>query len=291
MRSRDVVERRAQRQLIRRYEPSWLMRTGTRAALPALGLLEQQRRPVRLADAVGDLGHLELRVDLRAHAGELTLAFQQADEVHAGPRSPPGDGVELDAAAAARVVARCQTVAAARSGRGRHVGGRRVGSPPRRRRTGRRRSRPAPRAARRAPPSGTPTGRRRRRTARRFCAGTSRRPSGARAGRRPRRRRARRYRAGRARRSVAGEQPGSRSSARERQGAALAVVQQVALVDELDVAWRRPRRRPRRAPRTARPQRGSGAAAGAGPKASPAATSAAATPAHEVHGQTFSLSR
>ena len=65
----------------RRYEPSWFMRTGTAGcACRPLGLLEQQRRAVRLAGAVGDLGHLEVRVDLGAHAGQLALAFQQADE-------------------------------------------------------------------------------------------------------------------------------------------------------------------------------------------------------------------
>src|SRR5439155_21339058 len=45
----------------------------------ALDVLEQQRRPAVLDDAVVDLGDLELGIDLRADANELTLALEQGD--------------------------------------------------------------------------------------------------------------------------------------------------------------------------------------------------------------------
>jgi hypothetical protein len=45
----------------------------------ALGALEEKRRPARLDDAVDDLRHLELRVDLGRDANELALALEQGD--------------------------------------------------------------------------------------------------------------------------------------------------------------------------------------------------------------------
>jgi hypothetical protein len=47
--------------------------------LGALRALEQQRRPAALDDAVGDLGDLEIGVDLRGDADELALALAERD--------------------------------------------------------------------------------------------------------------------------------------------------------------------------------------------------------------------
>ena len=61
---------------IRRSVPNWLMRSGR---LDALDVLEQERRPARRDGARDDLCHLEVRVDLRADANELTLALEERD--------------------------------------------------------------------------------------------------------------------------------------------------------------------------------------------------------------------
>ena len=60
----------------------------------ALDVAEQQRRPARLHGAVGDLGDLEVRVDLGRDLGQLALAPQQLDPlaqvVHRAARSGAG---------------------------------------------------------------------------------------------------------------------------------------------------------------------------------------------------------
>ena len=80
---------------MRRSVPNWLIRSGWRRALD---LLEQERRPARLDDAVGDLGDLEIGVDLGRDADELTLALEERDPLaqvgdrrgHRGPQSRRG---------------------------------------------------------------------------------------------------------------------------------------------------------------------------------------------------------
>ena len=49
--------------------------------LRAFRILEEQRRPAGAHGAVDDLGHLELRVDRRADANELTFALEERDPV------------------------------------------------------------------------------------------------------------------------------------------------------------------------------------------------------------------
>src|SRR5450759_2328622 len=109
---RELVERRPEgkleppigAELVHQHGGGQPRRTG-RPVRP----LEEQRRPVRLAGAVGDLGHLEVGVDLGAHAGQLALAFQQVDEgaqVHGhlpagsdGAATGSDDAARLDGAA------------------------------------------------------------------------------------------------------------------------------------------------------------------------------------------------
>ena len=78
----ELVERRAQRQFQApvRAELVHEHGHGGRRAGRSGRSLEQQRRPVRLAGTVGDLGHLEVGVDLGAHADQLALTLQQLDE-------------------------------------------------------------------------------------------------------------------------------------------------------------------------------------------------------------------
>ena len=45
----------------------------------ALDVLEEERRPAGLDDAVVDLGDLEVGIDLGGHANELTLALEERD--------------------------------------------------------------------------------------------------------------------------------------------------------------------------------------------------------------------
>ena len=45
----------------------------------AFRMLEEERRPAGLDDAVDDLGRLEVRVDLGLDADELALALEQGD--------------------------------------------------------------------------------------------------------------------------------------------------------------------------------------------------------------------
>jgi hypothetical protein len=58
--------------------PNWLISSG---CSEPFGVLEQQRRPAGLDDAVDDLGDLEVRVDLGRDANELALALEERDPV------------------------------------------------------------------------------------------------------------------------------------------------------------------------------------------------------------------
>ena len=60
---------------MRRSVPNWLMRSGCFEP----SLLEEQRRPARLDDAIGDLGDLEVGVDLGGDALQLALALEERD--------------------------------------------------------------------------------------------------------------------------------------------------------------------------------------------------------------------
>ena len=61
---------------MRRSVPNWLIRSG---CLRALRVLEQERRPAGLDDAVDDLGDLEVGIDLRRDALQLALALEERD--------------------------------------------------------------------------------------------------------------------------------------------------------------------------------------------------------------------
>ena len=56
--------------------PNWLIRSGSAEPFDPL---EQERRPTRLDDPVGDLGDLEIGVDLGRDANELILTLEQRD--------------------------------------------------------------------------------------------------------------------------------------------------------------------------------------------------------------------
>ena len=56
--------------------PNWLIRSG---CCGALRVLEQERRPAGLDDAVDDLGDLEVGVDLGRDADELALLLEEGD--------------------------------------------------------------------------------------------------------------------------------------------------------------------------------------------------------------------
>ena len=62
---------------IRLREPYALMRRGT---LRALHVLEEEGGPSTLHGAVGDLGELEIRIDLTGHPDELALALERLHE-------------------------------------------------------------------------------------------------------------------------------------------------------------------------------------------------------------------
>jgi len=46
----------------------------------ALGFLEQQRRPAGTQHTIGDLGHLQLRIDRYGNALQLALRFEVVDK-------------------------------------------------------------------------------------------------------------------------------------------------------------------------------------------------------------------
>ena len=62
---------------MRRSVPNWLISSGC----SDLRVLEEQRGPAGLDDAVDDLGDLEVRVDLGGDAHELAFALEQRDPV------------------------------------------------------------------------------------------------------------------------------------------------------------------------------------------------------------------
>ncbi len=76
---------------MRRSVPNWLISSGS---VRAADVAEQQRRAAGLHGAVGDLGDLEVRVDLGGDLGQLALAPEQFDPVaqvvHLAARSGAG---------------------------------------------------------------------------------------------------------------------------------------------------------------------------------------------------------
>ena len=63
--------------------------------LRALDVLEEERRAAGLDDAIGDLGDLEIRVDLDGDAVQLALALEERDPLaQVGGRGGHG-GVSL----------------------------------------------------------------------------------------------------------------------------------------------------------------------------------------------------
>ena len=68
---------------IRRSVPNWLISSGM---LGALDVLEQERRPAALDDAVDDLGDLEVGVDLGARCGRARPRARGARSTRAGRR-------------------------------------------------------------------------------------------------------------------------------------------------------------------------------------------------------------
>ena len=73
----DVVERRrAERHA---HAPLGPELVDQQRVLRALDVLEQERRPAGLHDAVDDLGDLEVGIDLGGDANELALALEQRD--------------------------------------------------------------------------------------------------------------------------------------------------------------------------------------------------------------------
>ena len=59
----------------------------------ALRVLEEKRRPAGAHGAVDDLGHLEVRIDLGAHADELALALEESNPLAQVGRSRHGASV------------------------------------------------------------------------------------------------------------------------------------------------------------------------------------------------------
>ncbi len=61
---------------ILRSVPNWLIRSGSSEPL---GALEQKGRTARLDAAIGDLGDLQIGIDLGGDAGQLALPLEQGD--------------------------------------------------------------------------------------------------------------------------------------------------------------------------------------------------------------------
>ena len=74
---------------MRRSVPNWLISSGSSAPLR---VLEEQRRSAGLDDAVDDLRHLELRVDLGGDADELAFALEERDPLAEVVGDRHGDG-------------------------------------------------------------------------------------------------------------------------------------------------------------------------------------------------------